>query len=69
MIKYRTIKGMKIELRKGKDAEFCSAIIIDGERVGCDAMCSTGCDALFKELTNDKTGRKASYLKQFTINS
>jgi len=63
MIKYRIIKGMKIELRKGDDADFTSEILIDGKRVGCDAISYKGCDKLFNELTNDKTGDKARYLQ------
>ena len=69
MIKFRTVKGMRIELRKGQDAEFTSEIMIDGERVGCDAIQSKGCDKLFNELTNDKSGDKASYLKSFVKTS
>ena len=65
MVKYRTIKGMKVELRTGNDASLTSEILIDGRVVGCDALCVDGCDNLFKELTNDRTGEKASYLKKF----
>ena len=65
MIKLKTIKGMKIELRTGNDASLTSEILIDGRTVGCDALSSNGCDKLFNELTRDKTGEKATYLKQF----
>jgi hypothetical protein len=63
MKKFRTVDGMKIELRKGDDSDFTSSVHVDDVLVGCDALLFNGCDALFKELTNDRTGEKARYVR------
>ena len=64
MIKARTVDGMKVELRKGMDANFVSEVRVDREVVGCDALLIDGCDGLFNELIRDKTGEKARYVRR-----
>lgn len=57
---------MKIELRKSKEANYTSEILIDGEMVGCDASDYYGCDKLYNELIRDTTGEKALIIKSIT---
>ena len=56
---------MKIEYRTGVDASMTSDVVIDGRIVGCEKQGIKSCKGLFNELTRDKTGEKATYLKQF----
>jgi hypothetical protein len=64
MTKSKTVAGMKIELRTGREADLVSEVLIDGVKVGCDALLIDGCDGLFNELVQDKTGEKARYVKE-----
>jgi len=63
MTKSRTIKGLCIKLRTGDDSSHTSDVMVDDVIVGCEAQGIESCYQLYKELINDKTGRKASDLK------
>jgi hypothetical protein len=65
MIKTKTIKGIKIEFRTGREASMTSDVVVDGVIVGVEKNRTASCLNLFNELTKDKSGEKALYLKRF----